>query len=419
MGDVTIQIEAENKQAVAEMDKTAASVRRVGASGSAAATGLNSASAGFKGLVTGLQRATTLFGAAGVIGGVFALVGMATRLYGIYKKLTEVNREYAAEARKAADEAAKLGMTAAGLEAVRKAAEEAGVPADLLNEKLKEYKEHTATFDDLAAAVGKSADELRRMQDEAERGSSGTAYMADIDRAVGKTEADKKSADIEKQGLREATKAIGRSGGLSTRGWDVLFDAAGGDAARVSQLYSENKPFYDPRSAESYGPNVMPAGRARYQARQAEGAASSSAAEEDRDFWARAARDAQDAADAIGEELEMQERLAAEATEIEKQRAARAKAAYDAEAAARDRESIQRQDAIDRRGEIEVDAQKRIDEITVAAPIAASAAASAGGFSGGSMNNQFRMAFEREMKRDAIEREKITLLAEINASLKE
>jgi hypothetical protein len=74
-------------------------------------------------------------------------------------------------------------------------------------------------------------------------------------------------------------------------------------------------------------------------------------------------------------------------------------------------------DVATKRTDIEKSAQEKIKAITVDAPIAASSAAAAGGFMGGSMNNAARLSEQREFKRDAIEREKVDLLAKINNKL--
>ena len=476
MADITIQIKAEDVQAVAQMDKTAAAVRNVGASGSAAATGLNSAATGFKGLVSGLQRATTLFGAAGVIGGVFALIGMATRLYGVYKKLTEVNREYASEAKKAADAAKEFGMTAAGLVAVRKAADEANVPADLLNEKLKEYKEHKSTFDELASAVGKSADELRRMQDEADRGSVGSAALADYETSEQKAEQRKADEKREREGLRLIAKEARQYDGTprGDRAWDKLVVAAKGDEDRALAIYKHNQnPLTRYINGGGGGTErwQIPAAMERYQARQIAAPASDARddrvraerqAAEDRavrdafpksamqpemidvrafravqaavaaapDDTLNAARAA--AANQIGRFAESVQAapdakslaaiikdaagpIAAFADSIE----AATRAAYDAEASDRDRASIRRKNADDDQKQVKIDTAEKISKITVDPPRAASAAAASGGFSGGSMNNQFRLADQRANAIEAIMREEITLLQQILQRLEE
>lgn len=424
--EVRIDIVSDGSAARAEVDKAAAAVRSAGNAGTDASAGLGAAAAGFKGLVGAMQRASTLFGVTGVVGALFGLVAMGRQIYGVYKRLTEVNREFAAEARRAADAAREFGFTAAGLDAVRAAAEKAGVPAGELNEKLKEYKDHAITFDDLAAAVGHSADELKRLQDQAERQGAGRSYLADVAARDETREKTAKERKAEEEGLRALFRDVyggfsgfsaGQKKGSQTdsrAALDSLLDSVGGDPMAAAQKLWPRERDTGDLAAVADSP-IMREGVERHAAR----AASRAAAEEDREFWIRAEQDARDSADRIAGELEVRERLDAEEKAAADKRAAWRLAAHTAEMAALDRESSARADKADKIRDLDRDTADKISKITVEAPRAASAAGAIGGITGGVMPNIQRLADQRAAEAAAIQREHTRLLADINAKLEE
>jgi hypothetical protein len=258
---LVIEITAEGDSARASLDSTARSVSRLGDSGSGSARGLAAATTGFRGLISSIQRATTLFGAAGIIGGIFALVGMATRLYGIYKRLTEVNREYAAEAKKAADAAARLGQSAAGLEAIRAAAAAANIPADSLNEKLKEYAARKITFDELASSIGTSADALRRLQDQAERRSVGATALSEFKTIQDAQEEKEKQEKINQDGLKLLRRSYlkGIQSEDSRMATDTLLSATDGDTMEAARILFPAKRMKSQLQNISQSPIMMEA----------------------------------------------------------------------------------------------------------------------------------------------------------------
>lgn len=151
--------------------------------------------------------------------------------------------EYAQAAQAAIEEANAIGGDTALFDALKDAADAAGVSADEFAQKLREFKEHKITFDELAASIGSTRDALLDAADAADPASAGLRYLA------GKRGAEagaKAAADREKAndaGLRELVADIEKAGGNDPELFDRLLEAAGGDSLKARRILEEKRSF--------------------------------------------------------------------------------------------------------------------------------------------------------------------------------
>ena len=272
-----------------------------------------------------------------IVASVAGFVGIAKQAISVYNDLRKWIRGTSEEAEKAAaaateaarkmrDEAGE-GVGIALYDALREQAEAAGVAADALSAKLREFREHKITFDELAASVGATRDALAGAESAAAGRTVGTRYLAERGDAEAARKAREDAANTEREGIRAIVREIYARGDRFGRGaatddlWDRLLEAAGGDAARAGELYNENRGWTNFRAVGvgMYGDEALRAASGRRAARQAAAEAAREAGRQAHDAEVRAQREA-----AAKEEEDRQRReneRAAAAAEAERQRA--------------------------------------------------------------------------------------------------
>lgn len=159
--------------------------------------------------------------------------------------------DLADSARRAVEAASSAGGDLPLFTALKESAEAAGVPADELSRKLAEFREHKITFDELAASVGKTGDALMDAAEKAGNWNVGRRYLAE---RRSSDEAAAKEAEgwkAERAGIKEIVREIVRNGGPGGNGqgatayWDMTAQAAGGDEARMRDIFRANRSWRD------------------------------------------------------------------------------------------------------------------------------------------------------------------------------
>ena len=295
--------------------------------------------------ISGWQKALGLWNQFFVA--VNATVEVVKKLADWWQNAGRASEEYAQTAKAAMEEAKDAGGDAALFTALKDAADAAGVSADEFAQKLREFKEHKITFDELAASIGSTRDALLGAADAADPANVGLRYVAG--KRGEETEA-KEAADRQKAnraGVAEIVSDIFKKGGEGGNGpgaddlWDLILEAAGGDIEKAKEIFDANRSWrhrvFGGSAAEGYGELGLLGAKERWDARggKSQAQADREAEVERNDEAARAAA-AEKAAKA---EAEAKEKAAREA-KTEEERAAREaesaaarKAAEDARAA--------------------------------------------------------------------------------------
>lgn len=320
--------------------------------------------------------------------------------------------ELADSARRAVEAANPAGGDLALFDALKESAEAAGVPAEELSAKLREFREHKITFDELAASVGKTGDALKDAAEKAGNWNVGRRYLADRARREEEEKAEKAGWKAERAGLKEIVREIVKSGGDSGNApgadawWDMLAQSAGGDEKQMREIFMANRSWRDRLAGtdanSGYGSISISGAAERY---RIQGAASDRAREE-----AAAANDAAVTA-AREDELDRQMRdffegLERVAEENAAAAAKRASALADAEG--------RRNDAA---AGAESAAAKAREAVSVSAPAAISSLGEQGGLLGGrdpTVANMERLDRERNRKLDEIQKKLDETLAGID-----
>ena len=303
-------------------------------------------------------------------------------------------------ARKMRDEAAKAGVDTSLYDALREQAEKAGVAADELAEKLKQFREHKLTFDELAASIGGTRDAIVAAANAADRGNVGRRYLAEKgDReAAAATRAE--AAETERQGLRAIVRDIARladkfgNGGSEVAAlWDRLLEAAGGDTAKAAEIYNANRSIFGRAvGVGMYGDEALRGASGRYAANQAASAARRQAAiDAANQAAAAAAAEAKAKADAAAAE----EKAKADEKARREKEAADAAAAKAAEAEAARQKKIDDLEA--KKIDVRWRAQRAEEAVRVSAPSAINSYNAIGGLVGAdpTARNAARMEAER------------------------
>ena len=245
-----------------------------------------------------------------IVASVAGFVGIAKQAISVYNDLrkwirgTSEEAEAAAAkataaARKIRDEAAGAGLDMSLYDAIREQADAAGVAADDLNEKLRQFREHKLTFDELAAAIGGTRDVIEAAANVADQTNVGRRYLAERGDAEAAAATAKESRDTEQQGLRAIVRDIARladkfgNGGPEVAAlWDRLMEAANGDASRAAEIYNANRSrFGRAVGVAMYGDEALRAAAGRYAGNQAARAAERQGAIDAADAEARRARE--------------------------------------------------------------------------------------------------------------------------------
>lgn len=397
--DITIRIAGDHASAAQSISQTAKMVE-----------GLGSA-------VRGVSRVMGFWGLG------LTLITKAGDIRKALQAAREEARGFGKDALKAAEDAKALGFTASALLAIKQAASDAGVEADVLATRLREYAEFKLTFNELATAIGATGQQLRELERQVSGGRVGTDWLAAWEGETQGREASGKRRKAERAGLRQITGEIagGRGTPREAAGWDRLMDAAGGDAAAAGELYNRNKSTWNRTSVGvlGFGDQELAAAARRYQERQSR--AEAERAERLRQHDARVQERRMQAA-AEAEKKAAAARATAEAAAQERESARRSAAYDDArrredEQAEREAEALRTREAA--RAQVVADTAAKVAAVTVEAPRAATAAGSIGGILGGTFNASERMRAQREAAIEALTREQVALLAKIDAKLSE
>lgn len=238
---------------------------------------------------------------------------------------TEATDEFAEAAKKLGEG----GVSASIFSALKEQADAAGMAADEFSEKLKQFKEHKITFDQLAASIGTTAAALHGAA------AGPTGEMAGLVAEYAARDAASKDAEVQSAArgkaldrlVREIYRETSDIGGPEEL-WDKLLGAAGGDVGRAREGFLSHRSFRD----RLIGPDIdidreLGAASRRYAARQAEREAAARAETEAADKeTARLAAEEKAKADkaaaeekARADEKARKEREAAEAAEAARQ----------------------------------------------------------------------------------------------------
>lgn len=346
------------------------------------------------------------------------------------KGADEATRELGKSALDAAKAIKETGIDADLYNAVKNAADAAKVSADELSAKLKEYKEHKITFDELAASIGKTATQLKASAEVASIGKMGAQYLAQHEANLQAGEEARKASDINSRGISLIIKDIiklnnsGR-GAETAPLWDILAKESAGNKDLIYSLWQNNKAWYqrDLNMYGAWGPQQVNAAVNRYDAvREAERERRErEIAEHDAKVRAeRAAKAAEEKAKADKEAAEKARRAAEEKARADKAAADEARRAQEAA----DREAARKQSVIDARDSKiaaeTVKMQESINKITVSAPAAASGLGTQGGLIGADMAavNRENMDRERNRKLDEITKNFTKMMYELDKQTK-
>lgn len=154
-----------------------------------------------------------------IIAGVAGFVAMAKQAIHLYKDLKnwingtgEEARRAAAEAaeagRKLADAAKKSGFSPSEFKAISDAAAAANIPAAELEGILAKIAEKKGGIDDVAAALGTTADNIQRAADAAKGIVGGRAYAAAAEARRGEVEGEKAGRRADRGGLEQAARDL-------------------------------------------------------------------------------------------------------------------------------------------------------------------------------------------------------------------
>lgn len=322
------------------------------------------------------------------------------------------------------------GLNSELYNAVKVAADAAGVSADELNAKLAEFAQHKITFDELAAAVGRTGEALQRTAANTNVGHIGTQYLAGHEQDLIDAEEGREQVKINRRGLK---LIISRIIELNNEGraeetdelWDMLAKESLGDRDYLSYIWQSNKRWHqrDLHFYGEWGPQQANAAIERYDETREAARAENARIIKEHDAQIIAEREAKAAEEAAKAQKEAAEREARATEEAEAARKAAAEAERKAAEAA-EREEARRQAAIDSQGEKiaaeTVKANEAIDKIRVSAPTAASGLGSQGGLIGADMTaiNRENMERERNRKIDEIQKNLNKLLTQLDQQTK-
>lgn len=400
----------------AETAKSAAA-----SSAAAIAAAYNSTAAAVKAV------SAALGGFRAALGSFNAVVAIANNLWSVIEKVrgaisgaTEATDEFA----EAAKRVTEAGVSSSLFSALKDQADAAGVAADEFSEKLKQFKEHKITFDQLAAAIGTTATALHGAA--AGRGGEMAELIAGYHESDARAVEGDARRKQEGEAVRRLVRDIYRAGddfgnGNAAAGlWDRLLGIAGGDAGKAGELFNENKSWWMTRSVGvgMYGDEALRNASGRYAARQAE-----------REAAARAETEAADkeAARLAAEEKAKADKAAAEEKARADEKARREKEAAD-EKARKEREAAEaaeakRQSDYDAaftgRVRTEMLKQREIESVRVSAPSAASSPGAYGALFGAdpSALNRERMDRERNDRLRAIDEKYAETLRKFDETL--
>ena len=404
---IQVAIDGDARGAKRAMQEATDAARKMSAEVSASSTSAASAVEAIGKAAGGLRAAVGMIG--GTIAAATAAIAVGRRLYQSWRDAGKAADELAASAKRAADAASAAGLDLSLYDAVREAAERAGVPVEELNKKLAEFAQHKLTFQELAESVRATGDAIQQAASRADAGNVGTRYLAERAKADADAAAARSARETEQAGLREIVRGIARGSNAIGGGnsyvdalWDRLLEAAGGSAERAGELYNANRTYWNTAQfgvfrsgggvAGAYGVQAAEEAAARWRQRREEAEARRRAEIEARDRETAAQRERE--AQAAREKAEAEAAREAERKAAEERRAA--------EAAAR---LAQQLDALaERREETARAREEAIDAVTVRAPTGANALASAGGLLGADMaqRNIERMDAERNAKIDML-----------------
>lgn len=245
-----------------------------------------------------------------IVASISGFIGIAKQAISVYNDLRKWIRGTSEEAEKAAaaateaarkmrDEAAKSGVDTSLYDVLREQAEKAGVAADELSEKLKQFREHKLTFDELAASIGGTRDAIESAANAADKTNVGRRYLAERGDREARAATAAEAAENERQGLRAIVRDIARladkfgNGGQDVAAlWDRLLEAAGGDAAKAADIYNANRSVLGRAvGVGMYGDEALRAASGRYAGNMAARAARRQAAIDAADAEARRARE--------------------------------------------------------------------------------------------------------------------------------
>lgn len=398
------------KKATSEAEATARS------SASRIASAYSAVSDSVKGATVAMQ------GLKSAMGWLSMGVALVSRLWNVVDKLRDAyasagraSDELAASARKLSDEAAGNGLDLSLYTALKDQAEKAGVAADEFSQKLKDFKEHKITFDELAASIGSTASAMARAASAADASNVGTRHLAERAAADAVAAESKSAAETEAAGLHEIVGEILRRGDRFGRGgadvdalWDKLLEAAGGDVSRAGAIFNENRGFWNgivrPHSVgvAMYGDEALRGAASRYAGNRAAEAAARQAEIDRANAEVEAARQA----DLIARlQANVNEYDPYEARRLAEEEAARAAAEAEKRAAADAARREKHVDAITGRASAAMQMYREIDAVRVSAPAAASSPGQYGALFGldPSQANRERMDRERNERIKAIQ----------------
>ena len=231
-GDAS-QFAKASAEAQAEAQSSAAAIAAAYNSAATAVRAVTTAAHGFKAALGELQLIVTLVSAG---------IHVFERVRDWITGAAEATDEFADAAKKVTES----GIGTSLFSALREQAERAGIAADEFSEKLKQFKEHKITFDQLAAAIGSTADALHE-------GAAGPKGEMDelIEEYAGKDARRKERAErgeVEEKALRRLVKDIywhaDDFGNGADELWDKLLGIAGGDVGKARDLFNENRPWW-------------------------------------------------------------------------------------------------------------------------------------------------------------------------------
>ena len=205
---------------------------------------------GFKAAMSTVSTVTTI---------ITQLITIVGKIRDVYKNAGKASEELLASAKKYRDEAEGSGLDLSLYTVLKEQADKAGIAADEFSEKLKQFKEHKITFDELAASVRSTADAMNGAAKAADAGSVGTRYLADRAEADARAKEYESRQKTEQAGLREIVEQIRRAGGKFGDGagaekyWDMLMEAAGGSAGRVAEIFNSNRSWPNMRAVGVLG----------------------------------------------------------------------------------------------------------------------------------------------------------------------
>jgi len=272
--------------------------------------------------VSGFQKALGIWAQVATL--VSHAVTLTQKAIAVVRDFGKASEEAAESAAKFAERANGTGLDVSLYDAIAEAAKSAGMEADEFSKRLREFKEHKITFDELAASIGTTGDALLDAADAADASTVGRRYLArrkgEADEAKARAEQEK----AEREGLREIAAQIVKKGDAFGRGeaaapyWRMLMEAAGGDIGRAGELFNENVPWYGMRRVgqRMFGEEALRGAAASYAADREAAEAARRAAIAAQDAATEAERKAEAekaAADAAEKEAAERERLAAAA----------------------------------------------------------------------------------------------------------